>query len=298
MKPRVKAFSLAVLASLGLMGGCKKDNEKTENPNVEVSAALEETPEPTEIVTPTPTVVPTEVPTSAPTPTAEPTETPEPENKDRHISLTGEIDYSSLEEYENLIIEPYVHMFVWSGQNASNVKLEDGWTNSNIYIPTFANYGYCGFALDEEGNYIWMLTNLDTVTKKFDPEYDVFAQDILLDEKTKKYETLNRMISVSPGKLFEESHEFDYYEQMYKESFYEPYEHLIYYISGVNEMFDQKGNLIIEIPEGYDIIVAAQLPNTEKAIMILTNYAPILVEENVKMPGTILEKEKTLTLHL
>lgn len=297
MKPRVKALSLAAIASLGLMGGCKKGS-KIENPNAEVTSIIGATAEPTIYATLAPTAEPTATPTIEPTPTPTIEPTPTPESNDRHISLVGEIDYSSLKEYEYLIIEPYVHMFVWSGQNASNVELEDGWTNSNIYIPTFPNYGYCGFALDEKGNYIWMLTNLDTVTKKFDPENDFFTQDILLDEETKRYETLNRMVSFTPGKLYEESHEFDYYEEMYSDNFYEPYEHLIYYISSANDMFDQKGNLTIEIPQGYDIIVAAQVPNTEKAIMILTNYAPVLVLENNKEPGKVLEKDKELTLHI
>lgn len=47
MKPRVKASLLAVLASLGLMGGCK-DSKKMENPNTgEITATSEETQEPT-----------------------------------------------------------------------------------------------------------------------------------------------------------------------------------------------------------------------------------------------------------
>ncbi len=302
MKPRVKAFSLAVLASLGLMGGCKKDNEKIENPNVEVTNTLEETPEPTEIVTPTPTVVPTEVPTPEPTPiptpTPSPTPTPEPEDTRPRISLYGEMDESTLEPNEEIIIEPYAQWFIWSGQNAKDVKLEDGWTNSNIFIPNMPNYGYCGFALDNDGNYIWVLNNLDTIIKKYDPENDFFVQDIWLDEETKTYETTNRMVSVSPGQLYEKSHQFDEYEEMYGQNFYEPFEHLIYYISDVGEMFDKKGNLIIEVPDGYDIIVAAQFPDTEKAVMLLTNWAPILVEENVKMPGKVIEKAKTLSLHL
>ncbi len=304
MKPRAKAFSLAVLASLGLMGGCKKENGKVENPNVEVTATMEATPEPTEIVTPTPTAVPTEVPTPEPTPEPTPTPTPEPTPEPTpvdtrpRISLMGEIDESALEKNEEIIIEPYVQWFIWSGQNAKNVKLEDGWTNSNIFIPNMPNYGYCGFALDSDGNYIWILTNLNTITKKYDPENDFFTQDIILDEETKTYETLNRMVSLSPGQLYENSHQFDEYEEMYGQNFYEPYEHLIYYVCDVNEMFDEKGNLIVEIPDGYDCIVASEFPDTGKAVMLLTNWALILVEEDVKLPGKVIEKENTLTLHL
>lgn len=304
MKPRIKAFSLAFLASLGLMGGCKKDNKKIDNPKVEITT-IEATIEPTMTVTPsstpTSTVAPTDTP--SPTPTMVPTDTPSPiptmvPVEGTHITLFDEIDASKLKRNENLIIDPYVQWFLWSEQNVSNVTLEAGWTKSNIRIPTFKGYGYCGFALDYDGNYIWILTNLCTVTKKYDVENDVFTQDIWLDEDSKTYETTNKIVSISPGKIIDESNEYSEFKEKYGDGFYEPLSHLIYYVLDDNELFDNKGNLTIEIPEGYDVIVASQVPNTNKAIIIFTNCEPVLVDEDVKLPGKVLEIEKQLVLHL
>ena len=324
MKPRIKAFSLAVLASLGLMGGCRNDNEKIENLNVEVSATLEETPEPTEIVTSTPTVVPTEVPTPEPTPTPTPTveptaePTPEPtieptvEPKDEmpRISLVGEIN---LEDFKGtIILDPQVHLVVTEVQKLSNEKFEDGWTNGEFIIPYLPDgYGYAAVAVDEENKnkpYIWAYSNVDSVEKNLNTRTDMYNMITILDPETKTYEEYNRIMSVgSFGKVYEKSEDYSYYENLYGKDFYQPQSHVVYYVCDYSEIFDMNGNFIFEIPEGYDVIGAIDLESgnnvneiksSGKVALFFTNYVPILVEENVKMPGTALIKEQTLTLHL
>ena len=312
MKPRVKAFSLAVLASFGLMGGCKKDNEKTENPNVEVSAALEETPEPTEIVTPTPTVVPTEVPTPEPTPTPTAEPTVEPKDEMPRIPLVGEIN---LEDFKGTaILEPQVHIVLNEVQKLSNEKFEDGWTEGKFVIPYLPEgYGYAAILIDEENKnkpYIWGYTNVDAVEKNLNTRTDMLNAEVVLVPETKSYEIYNSIISdCSFGKVYEKSEDYTYYENLYGKDFYQPQSHVVYYVSDYSEIFDRNGNFIFEIPEGYDVIGGIDLESntninineiksTGKVALFFTNYVPILVEENVKMPGTILEKDKTLTLHL
>ena len=326
MKPRVKASLLAIIASLGLMGGCK-DNKKIQNSNVEVTATiLEETPEPTKIVTPTPTIEPTEVPTEKPTatPTIEPTEVPtekptatptieptsEPKDEMPRIPLIGEFDMNDLNR--TVILEPGVHMVINSAERQINQDIEDGWTNGNVIVPYLPEgYGYVYVGIDEEDKskpYVWIYFNVDPVEKNLNTRADMYVQSVLLDQETKKYETLNQIWSDgSFGKVYENTEDYSEFENMYGDNFYKPHSHVIYYSCDYSEIFDNYGNFKFEIPDGYTLLGAIDLENNTnvgevkssgKVVLFFANEQPILVEEDVKLPGKVVKREKTLTLHI
>ncbi len=306
MKPRVKASLLAIIASLGLMGGCK-DNKKIQNSNVEVTATiLEETPEPTKIVTPTPTIEPTEVPTEKPTatPTIEPTS--EPKDEMPRIPLIGEFDMDDLNR--TVILEPGVHMVINSAERQINQNIEDGWTNGNVIVPYLPEgYGYVYVGIDE-GDYVWIYFNVDPVEKNLNTRADMYVQSVLLDQETKKYETLNQIWSDgSFGKVYENTEDYSEFENMYGDNFYKPHSHVIYYSCDYSEIFDNYGNFKFEIPDGYTLLGAIDLENNTnvgevkssgKVVLFFANEQPILVEEDVKLPGKVVKREKTLTLHM